>query len=212
MTAARNLASFGGIVGDMVGELKMWPTTTAPTGYLLCNGAAVSRSTYAALFAIVGTTFGAGNGSTTFNLPNYVDRMPIGAGSAYSVAGTGGSKDAVAISHTHTFSATSGGQSQSHSHAVTVDAGGAHTHTYKTYGLGNSGIQGNAYTNNDWGWVATGNPSGTAEGSHSHSASSGGASVDHSHSVSGTTASTGSSGTGANLPPYIGISFIIRYV
>ena len=55
----------------LTGALMMWPTASAPSGYLLCNGSAVSRTTYAALFAVVGTTFGAGDGSTTFNLPNF---------------------------------------------------------------------------------------------------------------------------------------------
>lgn len=52
------------------GEVKMWATNTAPTGYLECNGAAVSRTTYAALFSVIGTTWGVGDGSTTFNVPD----------------------------------------------------------------------------------------------------------------------------------------------
>lgn len=88
------------------GELKMWPTATAPTGFLLCTGAAVSRTIYAALFAVIGETFGAGDGSTTFTLPNFKNRMPIGAGDTYTVAATGGSKDAVLVSHTHTLGTT----------------------------------------------------------------------------------------------------------
>lgn len=60
------------VAGDPtpVGVIQMFAGTSAPAGYLLCDGAAVSRSTYSALFAVVGTSFGAGNGSTTFNLPN----------------------------------------------------------------------------------------------------------------------------------------------
>jgi microcystin-dependent protein len=54
----------------------MYGAASAPTGYLLCDGTAVSRSTYSALFAIVGTTFGIGDGSTTFNLPNMQNRYP----------------------------------------------------------------------------------------------------------------------------------------
>lgn len=54
--------------------------TSAPTGFLACNGAAVSRTTYAALFAVVGTTYGAGNGSTTFNLPDRRGISAVGAG------------------------------------------------------------------------------------------------------------------------------------
>lgn len=51
---------------------------TAPTGYLFCTGGAISRTTFAALFAVVGTTYGAGDGSTTFNLPDLRGRFPLG--------------------------------------------------------------------------------------------------------------------------------------
>lgn len=50
----------------------------APSGWLLCNGQAVNRTTYAALFLIIGTTFGAGDGSTTFNVPDLRGRLPLG--------------------------------------------------------------------------------------------------------------------------------------
>lgn len=74
--------------------------SSAPSGYLLCNGAAVSRTTYAALFDVIGTTYGTGNGSSTFNLPNLADRFIQGSGTAgtakaaglpeiYGVAGDG---------------------------------------------------------------------------------------------------------------------------
>ena len=52
------------------GSVHMMATTTAPSGYLKCNGAAISRTTYSALFAIIGTTHGAGDGSSTFNVPD----------------------------------------------------------------------------------------------------------------------------------------------
>lgn len=54
--------------------------TTVPTGYLLCDGSAVSRTTYAALFAVIGTTYGAGDTTTTFNLPDMRGLFPRGAG------------------------------------------------------------------------------------------------------------------------------------
>jgi hypothetical protein len=66
--------------------------TTAPSGFLLCDGTAVSRTTYAALFAIIGTASGAGDGSTTFNLPDMRGRFPMGkkaAGTGSTLLGTG---------------------------------------------------------------------------------------------------------------------------
>ena len=60
------------------GMLMPFAGSSAPTGYLLCDGSAVSRSTYAALFAVIGTTYGVGDGSTTFNVPDLRGRLPLG--------------------------------------------------------------------------------------------------------------------------------------
>lgn len=78
------------------GAIVGYSASTAPTGWLLCDGSAVSRTTYSALFAIIGTSYGAGDGSTTFNLPNLVSKIPRGA----SAPGTGGGAD----THTHPLS------------------------------------------------------------------------------------------------------------
>lgn len=77
-----------GIGNALLGDREMVPVGTiigsgaavAPAGWLACDGSAVSRTTYAALFAALGTTFGAGDGSTTFNLPDLRGRVPVGAG------------------------------------------------------------------------------------------------------------------------------------
>lgn len=62
------------------GDIKLTGRSTAPTGWLLCDGSAVSRTTYADLFDAIGTAYGTGDGSTTFNLPDGRGRMFIGAG------------------------------------------------------------------------------------------------------------------------------------
>ena len=161
------------------GGLLMWSTASAPTGYLLCNGSAVSRSTYAALFAVVGTTFGSGDGSTTFNLPDYRNRFPVGAGTTYSANSTGGSADAVVVSHNHTATSSS----------VVTDPGHSH------YGGGGnfSGSYGGWYANSDYQNLPTfSNTTGITV------------------ATTTTVATTGVSGTNANLPPYLGIYFIIK--
>lgn len=78
-----------------IGAIVPFGGTTPPLGTLLCDGSAVSRVTYAALFAAIGTTYGAGDGSTTFNLPNLKGRVPVGAGTdtngiTYTRGQTGG--------------------------------------------------------------------------------------------------------------------------
>lgn len=66
-----NLTVTGTLIGGVPpGAVFYFAASTAPTGYLVANGAAISRTTYAALFAVVGTTYGAGDGTTTFNLPD----------------------------------------------------------------------------------------------------------------------------------------------
>jgi len=73
------------------GSLKAFAGSAAPTGWLLCDGSAVSRTTYAGLFAVTSTTYGVGDGSTTFNVPNLAGRVPVGAGTGaqQGVAGSG---------------------------------------------------------------------------------------------------------------------------
>ena len=70
------------------GSIIAWSGSSAPTGYLLCDGTAVSRTTYAALFAVAGTGYGVGDGSSTFNLPDLRDRLPLGKGTNNSTLGT----------------------------------------------------------------------------------------------------------------------------
>lgn len=74
--------------GVPAGSVFWLAAQTAPEGYLICNGSAISRTEYAALFAVIGTTFGAGDGSTTFALPNLQAAFIRGAGSqnGYSAA------------------------------------------------------------------------------------------------------------------------------
>ena len=69
------------IVHKLVGEIKMYAGSTIPTGWLLCDGSAVSRTDYPRLFNAIGITYGSGDGSTTFNLPNLKGRFPLGTGS-----------------------------------------------------------------------------------------------------------------------------------
>ena len=66
------------VSGVPVGTIMYFSTSTPPSGWLKANGAAISRTTYSALFSVIGTTFGAGNGSTTFNLPDLRGVFPRG--------------------------------------------------------------------------------------------------------------------------------------
>jgi microcystin-dependent protein len=79
-----------------VGSIVFWPLDIAPTGWIAANGAIVSRATYADLFAVYGTKYGSGDGSTTFQLPDMQRRFPFGA-SGTNVAGSTGGAESVTL-------------------------------------------------------------------------------------------------------------------
>ena len=95
------------------GDIKVHAGAVVESGWLLADGNAFSRAKYADLFAVIGTTWGDGDGRTTFNLPNYTDRFILGASSTRAVGTTGGAE-------THTLTED---ELAAHEHA-TVIAGG----------------------------------------------------------------------------------------
>jgi len=112
-------ANLTGIEGIPTATIVPWSSASVPSGFLECNGAAVSRSTYAALFAIVGTTYGAGDGSTTFNVPDLQDNVAIGKSGTKALASTGGANTVTSTGNVggSTANATlSTAQLASHSH------------------------------------------------------------------------------------------------
>ena len=106
------------------GDMKIHARSTLDDGWLWCDGAAVSRTTYAELFAAIGTTFGAGNGTTTFNLPDMRGQIPVGLDASQTEFDTlgksGGQKTVQAHTHAMNFwpTASEGGGS----HGLTVSS------------------------------------------------------------------------------------------
>lgn len=116
----------GGIEIVPSGTIVAFGNTTAPTGWLVCNDTAVSRTTYARLFAITGTSFGIGDGSSTFNLPDLRDRVPLGFGTNMSSLGavtTGIAASAVMTSATVTGETTATNTTGSTSATLSVANG-----------------------------------------------------------------------------------------
>jgi microcystin-dependent protein len=131
-----------------IGSVVDYAGVSAPTNWLFCFGQAISRTTYASLFAVMGTAWGVGDGSTTFNLPDCRGRASVGkddmggtaanrittAGAGFdgkTLAAAGGSQThtlttAQLPSHTHPAAAASNG---AHTHTGTAASNGAHTHT-----------------------------------------------------------------------------------
>ena len=144
----------GSTIDMPIGSVQPWLGATAPSGWLICNGSAVSRTTYASLFAVVSTRFGTGDGSTTFNVPDLqgyqVTGTTSGLGSIDATttyrngsvdAGTIASHVGTAAVHSHSFSYTAATETQhdyTHSHSATVSDGtitfSAHTYSDTSYG------------------------------------------------------------------------------
>ena len=140
-------ANLTGIEGIPTATIVPWSSSSVPTGFLECNGANVSRSTYAALFAIVGTTYGAGDGASTFGLPDLQDNVAVGKSGTKALASTGGANTVASSGNVggSTANATlSTAQLASHRHTVPLGSGstgfpGSYRGANTTQQTGNTG-------------------------------------------------------------------------
>jgi microcystin-dependent protein len=130
-------ANLTGVQGVNTGLIIPWSSGSVPSGFLECDGSAVSRSTYAALFAVVGVNYGVGDGSTTFNLPDLQDKVCVHKSPTKAMYSSGGA-DTVAATGNVTGAAAG-------NTTIDVPTLAAHTHTVASgfagnYGPGGSGI------------------------------------------------------------------------
>lgn len=202
-----------------VGIIQMFAGSTAPNGWLVCDGSTVSRSAYSDLFKIIGTTYGAGNSNTTFTLPDMRGRFAMGAGtgtglnSSGSGAISGSSQTARTVGQwlgeeTHLLTTA---ELASHSHANTVSGGStgtmsanaSHTHaaTKPIYvydpGVSSGGLTASTYVRgNDSAGINPVTPTST----------------DHSHTFtpSISNANAGSDSRHATIPPCVVVNYIIK--
>ena len=120
-----------------LGTINAFGGTTAPEGWLLCQGQAISRTDYADLFAVIGTNFGSGDGSTTFNLPDMREAAPVGAGTS--------TRSGIATHDTYNVGEFKDDQFQSHIHDVypaNAPSGGNMTYLQTYTGGTGSGVYG----------------------------------------------------------------------
>ena len=207
-----------------VGAIKPWGKATAPVGYLLCDGTAVSRTTYAELYVVLGDTYGAGNGSTTFNVPQLQGKTPQGYdGNTYNLAATGGA-NTVTVAVTNNQAVSSVTNTVTNNQSVTVTGSisntalttaqlASHSHTSDAvqlpYSSGLDDVNPGGYSVNT---AATIDNSGSGTGHN------------HAHTLAGTLAGTVAvtsagaalSGTvtaaGNNtFSPYVVVNYIIKH-
>ena len=174
-------ANLTGIEGIPTATIVPWSSSSVPTGFLECNGAAVSRSTYSALFAIISTTYGAGDGASTFNLPDLQDNVAIGKSGTKALASTGGANTVTStgnVGGTTANATLSTSQLASHSHNV-------------------QGSRGNTPGNLSWNTRAPGeNPS----------TGNAGSGTGHQHNMSATFTGDATS----VVQPYLALIYIIK--
>jgi microcystin-dependent protein len=197
-------SSGDGDAGAPTGAVFPYAGSDAPSGYLLCDGSAVSRTTYADLFAVCGTTYGSGDGSSTFNVPDL--RAAFAAGYKSGDANFG------------TLGGVGGGTA--HTHGVGSFAGPAHTHTQPTHQHEETVKTGASFIT--WGTALWGSSAGNdmpmGSGRIAPTDSSGSAApLDLTSAAGGDT--TGSGGTGAvtgtsasttAMPPFTTLTYIIK--
>jgi microcystin-dependent protein len=216
--ASNNIVEFSGGGGGgaemPAGSVTQFAGSTAPTGWLSCDGTTVSRTTYSALFAVIGTTYNTGGeAGTDFRLPNMKGHVPVGRDSAQSefdsLGKTGGSKThtltiAEMPSHTHTQDSHNHTQN---SHGHTTQGAGGHGHT--VYGL-NTGIPAGSngfgvgmlrLNNGGYNYATEG------VGNHSHTVD---ANTATNNATTATNQNTGGGGAHNNLQPYIVLNYIIK--
>lgn len=166
-----------------VGSLTAFAGATAPTGWLICNGASVTKEKYPDLFRTIGYTYG-GSGAN-FNLPNLKGRVPVGLDSVQTefdtLGETGGSK-------THTLTTN---EMPGHTHGGSTTTDGSHSHTYSDFPNANQELAQGTFTFRRM--PSTANTS--TAGSHSHTI---------------TTTTTGGGLAHNNLQPYVVVNWIIK--
>ena len=201
------------------GIIQMFAGSTAPNGWLVCDGSTVSRKTYSDLFKVIGTTYGAGNSNDTFTLPDMRGRFAMGAGTGTGLnsSGTGAISGSTQTARTvgqwlgeETHLLTTA-ELASHSHANTVSGGStgsmsanaSHTHgaTKPIYiydpGVGSSGMAaGNYVRGNDSAGI---NPVTATSTDHTHT-----------FTPSISNASAGSDSRHATIPPCVVVNYIIK--
>lgn len=192
------------VMSVLIGGMLIWPSDTLPSAkWAWANGQAISRSTYATLFATIGTVWGAGDGSTTFNVPDMREVTPVGKAGM----GSTGARGSQFVFNDFASSNTLGAQYGESHHHLTVNEMPSHQHTGTTA----------TSTVTDPGHTHTVSGSGTGGASFVGLSGTGGVNITTSSNTTGITVSTavtvafqGNDASHNNVQPSVAINYIIR--
>lgn len=200
----------------VVGSIIISTSSVVPTGYHVCDGSEISREQYSELFDVIGTTYGPGNGSTTFNLPNLSGKVAVGQASGMVLGSTGGEATHVLqsseiVAHTHDV--------PSHTHTSSISAKTpelSHTITqpmYK-YNVLNGGLNANML-NKDFNAYTSTTSAAMTRSTNLSVAAHGAADCTMSGGITDcaalTTDAVGSDGSHNNMMPYLSLTYLIRF-
>ncbi len=196
----------------MIGKIIPYTGSTIPEHFLACDGSAVSRTTYSDLFDVIGTSYGAGDGSTTFNLPDLSGRVVIGESVAHLFASTGGESSHTLIdfpSHSHSVPAHGHGNdfafaTPSLAHSITSQPSFTYTRLNgTTKGIQQLGTGYNGITN-----ASMSQATGVGIADHAASACTMSGAIEECDEMMST--STGSGDPHNNMMPYIALVYLIQ--
>jgi len=190
-----------------VGTILPWSNSTLPTGYLHCDGSAVSRTTYAALFAIIGTDYGSGDGSSTFTLPDLQDKVPLGHSGSKAVASTGGAATVSSSGSITVAELTPAGNVGGSTGNTTISISNMPSHAHDENFNGNitndpGGAVRTSYSGSAAPVLQTGNTGGGGAHSHNMSANFSGTAVTPTANFSGSATSV--------IQPYVAVKYMIK--
>jgi microcystin-dependent protein len=175
------------------GTISPFAGPTAPPGWLICDGTAVSRTTYAALYAVVGLTYGVGDGSSTFALPNLKGRVPVGRDAAqaeFDTLGETGGVKAVALGVA---------EMPVHSHVQDAHNHGQNAHAHGPTGGSNFAVYG---SQNQVGWGPNPKDMGFSTATATATATN--------IAATATNQNAGGGGAHNNLQPYLALNYMIK--
>jgi microcystin-dependent protein len=190
-------------VGSNTGQFVTHGATSPPAGAVICDGTAYSRSIYSELYAIIGTIWGVGNGTTTFNVPNTQDtaRFLRSSGAGFTV-GTYQANQNKTHTHTGSVSGATSGESVDHSHTVSGNTGGQSvTHTHSAQGVVAGNVNTGANPTPVLGPGIQNTSVNSVDHSHAYSGTTSGVSADHSHNFSASFTTSAGSADGTEARP-----------